>query len=408
MTYDSPWNMPLRIAVTVLIGVWRCWQMTHRKPTAESLAITVAILAACVAGCLETLSAAQARSVTGRPYITASLQTWTLMIMLVALCVYYAAGHATPAARNLIYTVAGIGAVSAVATLVSGVTVTPGRALWDFEHTDTLTWYFTSALFFPVATFAAGLLAARAARRATGALRVALGLATTGLWILALNGLVMPFGFWSGHRAASIGIGPQDALAEPLKAIVFVGYIVGGVVVVLSWAAVAVAHRTRQLRATWIATLDARAMRRLRDDLGTIGPYLTFPRAGWTPLLLRPHTARMTARIECRDRLVTFSPRLADELDPAAYQDPDSVAAALVRLRRAGALYQPDSQVAAAPILIIPGADGRDQLIPLARSYARQSRPDRYARNARRSAHGDHHRWRYRRIGPRGRLRPAG
>ncbi|QIS13952.1 DUF6545 domain-containing protein [Nocardia arthritidis] len=376
MNYDSPTNLPLRIAVVAIIALWRCWQMTRRRPTTASLIITVAILGSCGSLIFEAIAHAQSRAGTGRVYIMLSLQVICLAIMLVALCAYYAVAADTRQARNLVLLVASIGFISCGIALGLSFQVAPGRELWDFQHSDTLRWYFASTLFFPVATAVGGLLAARSARRAFGALRVALGMAAAGLWLLAAVGIVTPISYWNGRNTPDslATVGPPGTVGEPLKTFIYVGFNGGCVLVVISWAAVAIAHRARQLREIRDAWRDTRDMRKLRDDLSTVAPELSFPRTGWTPLLLKPHAARMTALIECRDRLITLSPRLAAELNPEEYQNPRSVAAALQQLRGIGALHQPSNQVQAVPILTDSGAYGRDQLISLARSYSRQGK----------------------------------
>ncbi|WP_225725491.1 MULTISPECIES: DUF6545 domain-containing protein [unclassified Nocardia] len=376
MNYDSPTNLPLRIGVVAIIALWRCWQMTRRRPTTASLTITVAILGSCGSLIFEAIAHAQSNAGTGRVYIMLSLQTICLAIMLVALCAYYAAAANARQARNLVVLVAGIGFVTCGIALGLAFQVPPGRELWDFQHSDTLRWYFASTLFFPVATAIGGLLAARAARRTFGALRVALGMAAVGLWLLAGVGIVTPSSYWNGRNSPDslATVGPPGTVGEPLKTFMYVGFNAGCVLVVISWAAVAVAHRARQLREMRDAWRDTRAMRKLRDDLSTVAPELSFPRTGWTPLLLKPHAARMTALIECRDRLITLSPRLAAELKSDEYENPRSVAAALLQLRDIGALYQPRNQVEAVPILTNSGTYGRDQLIALARNYSRQGK----------------------------------
>ncbi|GAA5095052.1 hypothetical protein GCM10023319_53510 [Nocardia iowensis] len=65
---------------------------------------------------------------------------------------------------------------------------------------------------------------------------------------------------------------------------------------------------------------------------------------------------------------------LADILDNADHQQPGAVAAALIDLRHRGNLDQPYSQGPATPIRTTPDAEGRDQPIPLARSYTRQTK----------------------------------
>ncbi|MFR9752341.1 hypothetical protein ACL02S_15065 [Nocardia sp. 004] len=336
------------------------------------MSITVAILALGGSLIFEALANAQSDSGSAYTYLTAAIKTVFLFIMFSALTGYYAAADGTDRGRRVAFTVTVIGGISAAAVLGSGVTVTPGRQLWDFQHTDTLTYYVSTAIFFPVACLGAGLLATRLARRALGSLRFALGLGAAALWLLAAVSAFTPYSYWVGYRSGtSSPDGPHANIDGPLGVFLFVGFIGGCLMLVISFGAVAIAHRTRQLRATWIALFDLRAMRHLRDDLSRVAPELSFPRSGWKPIMLRPHTARTTARIECRDRLVRLSPKIAAELDPDDHQNPDAVAAVLYRLYREGSLHQPHESVPAVPILTDPRTNGRDQLIPLARSYAR-------------------------------------
>ncbi len=146
-------------------------------------------------------------------------------------------------------------------------------------------------------------------------------------------------------------------------------YFVGTVGWVVSFGAVAAAHRARQLSALWRAIRENRLLRGLLRDLEALSPpALTYPRTGWTPLLMRPHSALLRTRIECRDRLLTLSPHLGEGLDTAERQHPDMVAAALSQLRQrhdSVDLSRPTRPLA----LLTADTLGTDPLVELARSY---------------------------------------
>lgn len=370
MNYNSDYNLPLRIGFVVLIGAWRCWQMTRRPRTPESTAITAAILTLAASLVFEALAEAQSEH-GQRAYILAAVQNLFLFGMFAALTAYYAAADGTRKGQSIAWTVATIGTVTAAVNLLAGIAVDPNRRLWDFQHLDSLTYYVTTSVFFPVACAGSSLLAYRIARRSTGPLRPALGLSSIALGVLTIVSAFTPYAYWVGHRhGIATGTGPQAAFTGALGVFMYVGFIGGCLLLVISFAAVAIAHRGRQLTATWAAWRDVRTLRHLRDDLSLIAPEKSFPRTGWTPMLLLPHAARVTACIEVRDRLVMVSPALAAELDPADHCNPLAVAGALHRLHNDGIAHKPLQIVPAVPILTAASAGEKDLLIPTARHYA--------------------------------------
>lgn len=186
-------------------------------------------------------------------------------------------------------------------------------------------------------------------------------LASVSLWALAAAGIMFIADMWIQHA----GQQPPAVLATGERLV----YLLGTLGWVASFAAVAAAHRSRQLTAMWRAVRENQLLHRLLRDLEAMSPpALTYPRTGRTPLMLRPHAGLLRTRIECRDRLVTISPAISDELDPADCQRPDRVAQVLAHLHRRGTAQsaRPVKPVA----ILTTGGTGTDELIELARAYA--------------------------------------
>ncbi|WP_067721701.1 hypothetical protein [Nocardia yamanashiensis] len=350
----------VRSAVFVLIAVWRIYQ-TGRRPSLPSALITTALLATAANLVLESMAHTENQEPGGRPFVLAAVQALVLLIAWCATCAYYAHSDATTRAWRISVALTGFAALSAVAVITAGTAVPAGTALTDFAAVEVARYYSFVFAFFPLAQAICGYLATRTARRAQGPLRAAMTLAAVSLWALAAAGIAFIADVWIQHAG------------QQAPAVYTVGerllYLAGTVGWVVSFGAVAAAHRSRQLVSLWRAIGENRLLRELLHTLEAVSPSaLAYPRTGRTPLLLRPHAALSRTRIECRDRLVTISPQLSEDLDAEGCQSPERVAAALNRLRR-----DPDRTEAIAPVrpvgLLTIESPGTDPLIELARSY---------------------------------------
>ncbi|MEV6340642.1 hypothetical protein AB0M12_38735 [Nocardia vinacea] len=348
-----------RAAVFAAIAVWRIYQ-TGRRPSLVSALITVVILATAANLILESAADAESQKADGRPFIMAAIQAIVLLIAWCATCAYYAHAEATKRGWRISVVVVGFAALTCMLVVAASTTVSPGIRLTDYTSTAVVRYYSAVFAFFPAVQAVSGYLAIRAARRSRNPLRAAMALASVGLWMLALSGWMLIAEMWIQHSWHH----PTAAL--PVSKML---YFVGTVGWVVSFGAVAAAHRARQLSALWRAIRENRLLRGLLRDLEALSPpALTYPRTGWTPLLMRPHSALLRTRIECRDRLLTLSPHLGEGLDTAERQHPEMVAAALSQLRQrhdSVDLSRPTRPLA----LLTADTLGADPLVELARSY---------------------------------------
>lgn len=351
-----------RTVIFVLIAGWRIYQ-TGRRPSLVSALISIAFVGTAANLVLEALAHDASGDPGGHAYPLAAAQAVVLLVAWCATCGYYAIADATARGRHLSTALIGYACLIGVALIITSAAVPAGTRLSDYAAPGVARYYTVVFAFFPLAQALAGYLAARTAARATGSLRAAMGLAATALWALALAGVMFLADVWIQHGGDRV----PHAYAVTERAL----YLGGDVLWILSFAAVAAAHRSRQLGALWRALGENRQMRTLLHALEAVSPpNLAYPRTGRTPLLMRPHAALLRTRVEARDRLVTVSARLGEHLGEDARQQPDAVAAALAGLRADRAEPVAAQRVAPVALLTTDPGDGTDPLTALARSYA--------------------------------------
>ncbi|MFX0581130.1 hypothetical protein [Nocardia nepalensis] len=357
----------LRSGIFVLIAVWRIHQSIRRRPSTASVLITIAFIAIAANLVFEALAHVESQQVDGRPYTIVTVQALALMIAWCAACAYYAHADNSTLAKRILIVVFSLAAATFVLLVATGRAVPPGVRLKDYTQPEVVRFFVLEMLFSTAALATGGFLAARVARRSRGSLRAAMALASLGQGMLAA---VLPLLFvevWGQYR---------DIRVPSVRPLCIALYLPGGVLWLLSFGAVAAAHRTKQLTAMRRAIRDNRTLRNLLHDLEAISPAkLSYPRTGWTPLLLQPHSALLRTRIECRDRLLTLSPQLGTELTPHDRQQPDAIARALVRLRARGLAHTPAEPAHPIAILTADGSPHKDWLTELAHSYTRLTRP---------------------------------
>ncbi|MFC9999631.1 hypothetical protein [Nocardia sp. NPDC127526] len=351
-----------RTAILVLIAVWRIYQ-TGRRPSLPSAMITTAFLATAASLVVEAMVHAETDDPDGRPYVLASIQVLILLVAWCATVGYYAHADGTRRGWRIAVGITGFAAVSGVLIVTAAALIPHTIRRGDFQHVEVLRYYVAVFSFFPLAQALSSYLALRTAGRATGALRAALLLAAAGLALLAVAGYM----FLADVFIQYGGQHPPQLLAVGERRL----YWAGAVLWIVSFGAVAAAHRSRQLAAGGRAVRENRLLRGLLRDLEAMSPpTLAYPRTGHTPLLMRPHAMLLRTRIECRDRLLTLSPLLGEVLAAEERQHPDTVAAALAQLH---ARHDPTSPARpATPVAILTSEDpGTDPLVELAHSYAR-------------------------------------
>ncbi|ATL72535.1 hypothetical protein [Nocardia terpenica] len=345
----------VRVVVITVIAVWRIRQV---KPTTESRMITAAITALAVALVFDGIQ----RSHFAMTYWATTIAAAGLEIMLCAMIGYYAAADGSALAWSLLRVVCCWAAVAAL--VIAAVLITLPAApesLYAQHNWRAQTYSLAESGSFPVATAVSSVLAGRAARRARGVLRWGLHLAWLALALFTAETLWWAIKYalttWTDHRAPAV---VQSAFK--------VGFLGAAALFAASLATVAAAHRIRQVGSIVPAYRDVRAARTLSRDLSDAIPEYTYPRTGRPALLLRAHAARYQSAIELRDRLVTISPVVAAELDPAHWNDPEQVAVTIARLHRDDRL-RPRKGQGPQPILTNRAAD----IIALARAYARHT-----------------------------------
>ncbi|WP_157777910.1 hypothetical protein [Nocardia terpenica] len=358
LTMDQWW---FRSGVLAVVTLWRVYQ-TIRRPSVTSALITVGILAVAASFVFEALGNSENLE-GGRPFLPTSVEVLLLMVGWLALGAYYAHAEASRVAWRIVMFLVGLASVSFLLIAVIGFVIPAGINLYNFTVGEVVLYYLAQLLIYPGLNGAVGYLAYRHTRRSRGALRAALTLTTFSLWLLTPMLVVRFIEVWGRYR----GIAVPRFITPMWQGM----YFCGATLLFVSFIAVAAAHRTKQLADMWRAVHDNRKLRRLLHDLEAISPaHFAYPQTGWTPLLLKPHTARMTARIECRDRLVTLSPHLGAELTPHDCNEPAAVARAIAMLHRSS--ERPPETLPTQPIAILTEESPEsDSLVKLAENYCR-------------------------------------
>jgi len=357
----------LRSVVFVLIAVWRVHQ-TARRPSLPSVLVTIAFLGIAANLIFEALAHDESQRADGRPYLAAAVQVLALLIAWCATCAYYAQADGTRLAWRITTIIIGLASLIAVGTVAAGFAIPAGTGLHNFDEQTPVSFevarfYMIVLVFFPFALAAGGFLAGRVARRSRGPLRVAMAIASIAQWLLAANSPELILQLWFHYHGETL---PGSDM--PIWLVLYFG---GALLWVLSFGAVAAAHRANQIAALRRAWRSGKALRHLLHDLETMSPpALTYPHTGRTPLLMRPHTALLRARVECRDRLVTVSPYIGAELPDDARQRPLEVAEAIAKLHQHNMIPRDLPRIKPVAILTTETSD-RDLLAELADCYTR-------------------------------------
>lgn len=350
----------IRLVAVGAVAAWRIYQATKRRPTPQSTAVTVIVLALFASLLCEALALSISNTAVGRPYLPMAGQMICLSIMQCALCAYYAAGAPTPRTKRLLRYVIVLAALSDALIIVAALQIPPDVGLLDVTNDAAYRYYLL--LVPPIMGTAAGYFAWRASRAAIGTLRGALLLAVASLWALSIGTIWLPFKYAHIRHGTS-----APAWATAFFPALFV---IAALAFVISIALVGIAHRSKQLRATVIAARDAVVMRRLRNDLQALLPGLTYQRTGFTPVLLRPHHARYGAYVEIRDRLLTLSPLLDAQHDEPDLNDTTTVARAITELRA----LRPLPTIGRRPPhpVLVGGSNDLAVILDLARKYRQE------------------------------------
>ena len=354
----------VRLIPVTLIGTWRAYQSV-RRPTFTSILVTIAMFATAANVVIEALIVALGRQRGAHPFMWGPVQVAMLMIVWCCICIYYAHAEASRAAWRVVVGVVALSLVDLGILIVVANSVPAGAVFFDFRRLDVVRYHVLIQLaFFPFACLAACWLAARAARVATGPLKFAMYLASVSQAILCVSSPLRVVTIWLMHEGTS----PRSRrvhLILDLSGVCFYG---GAVLFVLSFGAVAFAHRTKQLAGIRQAVRDNRRLRPLLATLEAISPAnLTYPSTGRTPLLLRPHARLTTTSIEIRDRLLTMSPWLGELLPDDDHDNPTEIAKILADLRDTGiGLVDADDEPRLPVRLLVTDRDDLDTLLGLA------------------------------------------